>query len=78
MQPPTNQPPLIPTSAPAGNDNPWCAAAAAVPANKPKKAPCPVVRRQNIPSRNVANSGAFTKANTSCKTSMMLLNFAAV
>jgi len=33
-----------------------------------------VVRFQNIPSRKVANSGAFTKANTSCSMSMMLLN----
>jgi hypothetical protein len=36
-----------------------------------------VARFQNIPSRNVANSGAFTKANTSCRMSMMLLNIAA-
>ena len=28
---------------------------------------------QNIPSRNVANSGAFTNEKTNCSTSMMLL-----
>jgi hypothetical protein len=33
-----------------------------------------VVRRQNIPKAKVANSGALTKAKTSCSTSMMLLN----
>lgn len=37
------------------------------------KAPWPVVRFENMPSRNVANSGAFTKANTNCRKSMMLL-----
>jgi len=36
-----------------------------------------VARGQNIPSANVANSGAFTNANTSCRKSMMLLNEAA-
>ena len=39
-----------------------------------KERPCPVARLQNMPSRNVANSGAFTNANTSCSMSMMLLN----
>jgi hypothetical protein len=32
------------------------------------------VRFQNIPSANVANSGALTNANTSWSRSMMLLN----
>ena len=41
---------------------------------RPKKAPWPVARRQNMPSRNVANSGALTKPNTSWSMSMMLLN----
>ena len=31
------------------------------------------VRRQNMPSRKVAKSGAFTNANTNCSMSMMLL-----
>jgi hypothetical protein len=35
------------------------------------------VRRQNIPSKNVAKSGAFTKAKTSWSKSMMLLKRAA-
>ena len=52
-------------------------AAASVPASSPVKAPCPVVRFQNIPSRKVAKSGAFTNANTSCSTSITLLNDAA-
>ena len=38
------------------------------------KAPWPVVRFQNMPSRNVANSGAFTKLKTSCRKSLMELN----
>jgi hypothetical protein len=42
-----------------------------------ENAPWPVVRRQNMPSRKVANSGAFTKPNTSWSMSMMLLNFVA-
>ena len=40
-------------------------------------APCPVVRFQNMPRKNVANSGALTNANTSCSKSMILLNDAA-
>jgi hypothetical protein len=40
---------------------------------RPQNAPWPVARFQNMPSRNVAKSGAFTNANTSCSTSMMLL-----
>ena len=47
--------------------------AAPVPASSPQKAPCPVDRFQNMPSRNVANRGAFTNENTSCSTSMMSL-----
>ena len=39
----------------------------------PAKAPWAVVRFQNMPSRNVANSGAFTQPKTSCSRSMMLL-----
>src|SRR5436190_3335256 len=70
-------PPLTPTEAPAGRDSPWCSAAASVPATSPVNAACPVVRFQNIPNANVANSGAFTNANTSCRKSMMLLNDAA-
>ena len=65
---------MIPTGDPVGSVSPWCTAAAAVPESRPKNAPCPVVRRQNMPSRNVPNSGAFTNANTSCRKSMMLLN----
>ena len=37
--------------------------------------PWPVARRQNIPSRNVAKSGALTNPNTSWSMSMILLNF---
>jgi hypothetical protein len=48
-------------------------AGATVPAKSPQKAPCPVLRFQNMPSAKVAKSGAFTKANTSCSNSMMLL-----
>jgi len=40
-------------------------------------APCPVVRFQNMPSRNVAKSGAFTTEKTSCSASMMLLKLLA-
>ena len=71
------KPPFTPTTAPAGNDRPWWMAAPTVPATSPQKAPCPVERFQNMPSAKVANSGAFTNANTSCSTSMMLLNAAA-
>ena len=45
-----------------------------MPISRPKNAPWPVVRRQNIPSRNVANNGALTNAKTSWSMSMMLLN----
>ncbi len=62
------QPPL-----PSAIVRPWVSAAATVPLNRPQKAPCPVVRFQNMPSRNVANSGALTKLNTSCSRSLMLL-----
>src|SRR5262249_31967929 len=72
-----SHPPLTPATAPAGSVRPWCSAAAAVPATRPANAPWPVARFQNMPSRNVASSGAFTNANTSCSTSMMLLNWAA-
>ena len=44
-----------------------------MPPNKPKNAPVLVVRFQNMPSRNVANTGAFTKPNTSWMMSMALL-----
>ena len=54
---------------------PCVAAAAPVPASNPLKAPCPVARTQNIPSRNVAKSGALTNPKTSCKKSMMLLKW---
>ena len=70
-------PPLMPGSAPFEIVSPWCIAAARVPDSSPVKAPCPVVRFQNIPSRKVANSGAFTNANTSWSMSMMLLNLVA-
>ena len=33
-----------------------------------------MARRQNMPSKNVAKSGAFTNAKISCSMSMMLLN----
>jgi hypothetical protein len=56
--------------------SPWWTTAATVPDIKPKNAPCPVARFQNIPSKNVAKSGAFTNAKTNCNTSMMLLNAA--
>ena len=49
------------------------AKAAPVPLTSPENAPCPVVRFQNIPSRNVPNKGAFTNPNTNCSKSMMLL-----
>src|SRR5207253_2541827 len=62
------QPPL-----PSASVSPCVTAAANVPANKPVNAPWPVVRFQNMPSRNVANRGALTKENTSCSTSNMLL-----
>ena len=48
-----------------------------MPSSRPRKAPVPVVRFQNMPSRNVAKSGAFTKANTSWMMSMALLYSAA-
>ena len=44
-----------------------------MPPSKPKKAPVPVRALQNMPSRNVANSGAFTKPNTNWMMSMALL-----
>src|SRR5271155_5006216 len=59
---------------PSATVNPCVTAAAPVPASRPVNAPCPVVRFQNIPSKNVANKGAFTNENTSCNKSMMLLN----
>ena len=51
----------------------WTSPEVAVPSSRPMKAPVPVVRVQNIPSRNVAKSGAFTKANTSWMMSIALL-----
>ncbi len=45
--------------------NPCVAAAASVPQTNPQNAPWPVVRFQNIPSKNVANSGPFTNPKTS-------------
>ena len=57
--------------------SPWKIAAPSVPPSRPQNAPWPVARLQNMPSRNVANSGAFTNPNTSCSMSMMLLNCAA-
>ena len=68
------KPPLMPGTAPFGRVNPWWIAAAKVPISSPKKAPCPVARRQNMPSRKVAKRGALTNANTSWSMSMMLLN----
>src|ERR1035438_8429887 len=44
-----------------------------VPRENPAKAPCAVARFQNMPSRKVANNGAFTQPNTSWSRSMMLL-----
>ena len=58
-----------------GMVNPLWTAAATVPSSRPQKAPCPVVRFQNMPSMNVAKSGAFTNAETNCSRSMMLLNW---
>ena len=40
---------------------------------RPAKAPWPVVRFQNMPSRKVAKSGALTMEKTSWSASMMLL-----
>ncbi len=50
----------------------WKSAEPAMPPNKPRNAPVPVVRFQNMPSRNVAKIGAFTKPNTSWMMSMAL------
>ena len=44
-----------------------------MPPNKPRNAPVPVVRFQNMPSSKVAKIGAFTKPNTSWMMSMQLL-----
>ena len=49
----------------------------AVPVIRPVNAAWPVVRFQNMPSRNVAKSGAFTKLKTSWSVSMMLLKLMA-
>ena len=51
----------------------WNSAEPPIPPNKPRNAPVPVVRAQNIPRRKVANSGAFTKPNTNWMISMALL-----
>src|SRR5208283_4258052 len=67
-----NQPP-----APSAAEKPSVNVAAASPARSPANAPCPVVLRQNIPSRKVANNGALTNPKTSCRKSMMLLDCAA-
>ena len=63
-----NMPPL-----PSATVSPQVSDAATVPLTNPENAPCAVVRFQNMPSRNVANSGAFTKPKTNCSRSMMLL-----
>src|SRR2546423_1076651 len=52
-------------------------APATSPVNSPQNAPFAVERFQNMPSKKVANSGAFTNAKTSCKKSMMLLKYVA-
>ena len=44
-----------------------------MPPNNPRNAPVPVQRFQNMPSRKVANSGAFTKPNTNWMMSIALL-----
>src|SRR5271157_5851395 len=67
-----NHPPV-----PSATERPSVSVATISPTSRPAKAPCPVVRFQNIPSRNVANNGAFTNPNTSCKKSMMLFDRAA-
>ena len=73
-----SQPPLIPTAAPRGQRQPVVDGGrgrARRAGRRRRRGRSPAAR--TCPSRNVANSGAFTNANTSCRTSMMLLNFAA-
>src|SRR5664280_1632606 len=65
---PPSQPPL-----PSAVVKPCTSAEQPMPPNSPKKAPVPVQRAQNIPSRNVANNGAFTKLNTNWMISIALL-----
>ncbi len=69
----TDAPSAIQPPFPSAMVSPCTNAAAPVPDNRPTKAPWPVVRFQNMPNKKVANSGAFTKENTNCSTSMMLL-----
>ncbi len=67
-----NQPPF-----PSASVSPKTKPAIPVPDASPANAPWPVVLFQNIPSKNVANNGALTNPNTSCRKSMMLLNWVA-
>ena len=62
-----------PTAFPSAVVSPCTRADEPIPPSNPTKAPVPVVPDQNMPSTNVANSGAFTKANTNWITSMALL-----
>ena len=55
----------------------WNKAEVMVPRSKPKKAPVPVQRFQNIPKRKVANKGAFTKPNTNWMISMAFVHILA-
>ena len=48
-----------------------------MPPSRPQNAPFAVERAQNIPSRNVANSGALMNENTSCSRSLMFSKFIA-
>ena len=60
----------MPGALPAARVRAWKSAEVAVPPSRPKKAPWAVVRFQNMPSRKVAKSGAFTKPKTSWTMSM--------
>ena len=62
----------MPGALPEAEVSEWKSAEVPVPASKPRKAPVPVVRAQNMPSRKVANRGAFTKPNTNWMMSIAL------
>ena len=52
----------MPGTLPTAEVRAWNRAEVPVPASKPRKAPVPVVRAQNMPSRKVANSGRIHEA----------------
>ena len=62
----------MPKALPEEVESEWNRAEVPMPPSRPKKAPWLVVRFQNMPNRNVANSGALTKPNTNWMISMAL------